>query len=541
MHSPNSVSAAFRTAILTNRSLTADMLDSDLTTLSDAKMADIDTAAERIASAIGAGETIALCSDYDADGWGCCVIFEEMMKLLEYDRYIVTANSRSDGYGISTDFVQRLLDKHPDVTLIVTADNGIQAFDAVAWLAEHNVDCVITDHHPARKDGAVPAGAVAVVDPQRPDDYSGLDSLCGTAVLYCVMLAVLKQFGVPADRASSMLDVVGVATVADVMPMTGINHTLVKMSMAQIASAARPQWAVLAPQLPRDGPTSRDIGFNIAPCINAVSRMTGDIMPAVEAFRSTDVDGVQRLLAMNKERKAVQNERLHDALTSSAQFANGRCLCVEVAACESGIIGLVAGNLCNRYYKPAVVFCLTDELEWQGSGRSVPGVDMNVMLSWVDAQYPGTILRYGGHTQAAGVTVAFTELQRFRAACCEYCNTLDEAVFARPAPMIDYTVTDAGAELPALYEVKRELEPYGNGFPEPQIACRVVPEKVFTICHGEHLMLCSGHTQILVWHGADLLGQHPLSDIAFVDVIGNVDNPNKITADAGQVKITFRQ
>mgnify|MGYP003303776760 CR=1 FL=1 len=314
-------------------------------------------AATRIADAVQNGEKIALYTDYDADGFGCGVVFTELMRQIPYNDFIVFYNKRHMGFGMNTKGIDIIMERQPDTKLIVTSDNGIVAFEAVEYAKSLGVDVVITDHHIPDESGKLP-DAIAVVDPHKDGETCKFQDLCGTGVIFKVMALVFYLLGISSKNLNDVIDIVAVATIADVVPLRGDNRILAKEGLKRMSQECRPQWKAFK-QLgsvyqPLVSFKSKDVGFFVGPCINACSRMSGDISEPMKAFLDTpemDVhEAITKLAKVNEVRKTIQRTRTAEAMAYVATCTD-RFVLVDMAVCEEGVVGLVAGNICNTISK----------------------------------------------------------------------------------------------------------------------------------------------------------------------------------------------
>ena len=531
----------FRDNVLANRSATAAEADITLKDLSAPfLMKDAEKAASVIREVMNENGKILLYSDYDCDGWGCCVIFDNAMKMLGYDNYVLHSNKRSQGYGMKTEVLEEILTNHPDIRLVVTADNGITCLTEAAFLKSQGIRLVVTDHHLPVSSGALPE-AEAVVDPHQNGETCPYREFCGTGVLFKVLWLLLKTSGKTARDLSTLLDVVALATVADVVAITGENRAIVKAGLVLINGKARPQWEEFIRLKPGNSKEIRssDLGFYIGPCINAVSRMSGDIQPAVRVFtdpQHCDIS-IEQMLSINQSRKDEQREMSQKAFDMLGGNPADHFICQRMAQCGEGVIGLVAGQIQTKYYRPTIVFTLVSWKSWKGSARSIPGVHMKNMLDDINAKHPGVITTYGGHEQAAGLTIPRTAFDEFRQAAEDYCTKLDESVFTEPV-VYDWELKNLN-ELPALLQEQLSLEPYGHCFPEPLIHFAFKPSAARTFKDDTHLELHSGPAKVLCWNIGDLLAGHEATDIAWVDCVCTLAGPFELYAAPEYLSITF--
>ena len=499
-------------AILYNRGVrtnkdVAECLHITLDNLIDPRLLkDGYAAANVIVDAIKNGEKIALYTDYDCDGWGAAVVGYEMLKNLGADMFIY-ANTRNMGYGMNRDGVDQIMKSHPDTKLILTADNGIVAFDAVDYANSLGLKVVITDHHQPDMSGRYP-NALANVNPHRPDEEYPYHELCGAGVLWKVLQICYYIMGIPAKRANELLDVVAVSTVADVVPITGENRIIVSEGLKMVTNNSRPQWRILKDVFSDynkiEVVDTRTVGFSFGPAINAISRMRGDIRLAIKAFVINNEDEIRKiaveLKTVNKERKAITEDQTNAAMGQAELQSDLPIVIINSEEFFDGVVGLVAGRIREAINKPTIVMTKEGNV-WKGSGRSIPGYHIKDALDEVQAA-TGLMVTYGGHSQACGVSVTDENMIDFRLAMQENADKIPAEAFIRKV-VVDYEA-DATEIDNGFFDKIKNLAPYGNSFEEPIIGIQnLVPTEVKTIgADNQHLVLKCGNFDVVSWYGA---------------------------------------
>ena len=535
-------------AILVNRGITIDMVDEtmniSLNDIVDPRlMKDATKAAKAINAAIDNGDPIVLYSDYDCDGWGAAVVGYNMLNTLGQKVNIYT-NTRNMGYGICRAGIDEIMAKWPETKVILTADNGIVAFDAIAYANSLGLTVIVTDHHQPSADGNIP-DAIAVVNPHQADDSYPYKELCGTAVLWKVLSICFIQKGIPFKRCLEYLDIVATATVADVVALTGENRVLVYHGLKMMSDNCRIQWKIFKEVFSDfnkiEAVDTRTIGFTFGPAINAVSRMTGDITPAIDAFmtdKESDIRAIaNRLKMVNKERKAITEDQTNGAMTEAMlQLDMGYSMCViNSEEFFDGVVGLVAGRIREAVNRPVIVLAKEGNL-WKGSGRSIPGYHIKDALDEVQAE-TGLMAAYGGHSQACGLSVTDENLIDFRMAMMEHADNIPEEAFVKEV-IVDYDAAEDEIDQQFVDKI-RNLEPYGNSFEEPMIGIRnFVPKEVkFIGSDGQHLVLKGEKFDVVSWYGAKVVeGGIPAS----FTVCGRLERDNfgiKLMVDPENIQI----
>jgi single-stranded-DNA-specific exonuclease len=451
-----------------NPSIRAAMPDPDT-------LAAMPEAAARLARAIMAGELVAVFGDYDVDGAASTALL---------CRYIQQAGGRAvpyipdriaEGYGPNPAALAGLAGQ--GASLIVCVDcgtSGAEALAAIVGLA----DVIVLDHHAV---DAMPPTALAVVNPSRPDDDSGLAHLCAAGVVLMACVAtnrVLRRAGHFATTAEpnlmAMLDLVALATVCDVVPLVGLNRAFVAQGVKVMQARARPGLAALADaaQL-KAPPDARTLGFVFGPRINAGGRV-GDAGMGARLLLEDDPLQARTLAEMldatNRQRREIEAGVLDAAVAEGdAQAAAGRAV-ILVAGTDwhAGVIGIVASRLRERLNRPAIAVALDASGEGKGSGRGVPGLDLGAAV--IAARQSGLLLRAGGHRMAAGFTVAPGGLAALHA-FLEERLAMAASLPAAEDLVVDGALSVDAAQLPLAEEVAR-MAPFGTANPEPIFVVR---------------------------------------------------------------------
>lgn len=372
-------------------------------------MKDVGRAVEIIKDAISNKRKIVVYGDYDCDGVSATVVALQCLRNLGLDVGYYINNRFVEGYGISKLGVDNLLKAHPDVDLILTVDNGIVAFEGVDYANSKGIDVLVTDHHLAKKE--LP-NAWAVVNPQRMDDQSLFKEICGAAVIYKLMMALYWELDEDLSFVTNMLDLVGMATVGDVMPLRSENRFFVNEALKMIGRDSRKQFEILK-EKKKVGVLNEEVfGFQFVPTINAVGRLHGCPTLAVDFFMTEDEDEMVRmadeLIAINDERKEIttQQEELSEEIL--LQKGLQKVIIVSSPDFHEGIVGLVAGRLKEKYSRPAIVFA-EENGRLKGSARSIEGFHIKNVFDDVSPWIDG----YGGHELAAGLSMQADNLEGF--------------------------------------------------------------------------------------------------------------------------------
>ncbi|TDH64276.1 single-stranded-DNA-specific exonuclease RecJ [Dankookia rubra] len=433
---------------------------------------DMDVAAVRLASAVREGETVAVFGDYDVDGACSGALMVRALRQLGCTVSHYVPHRLTEGYGPNANAIRTLCER--GATLIVCVDCGIAAHEALE-AARGLADVIVLDHHKA--EGAVPQ-VTAAVNPNRLDCNSGLRHLCAAAVAFmaCVALhRVLRREGVFRRRAEppllELLDLVALATVCDVMPLTGVNRALVAQGLKVMARRGHAGVAALLDVgLVRDQPTAHSLGFVLGPRINAAGRIDEPDLGLRLLLCDDPVEAramAERLDVVNRRRQEVEAEVLGAAFAEAeAQYNAGHAvLLVSGEGWHPGVVGIVAGRVKEKFNRPACVAGIAAGLA-KGSGRSVPGLDLGAAV--IAARQAGLLESGGGHAMAAGFSFRIgrqAELHGFLEERLARAGDLPGAADL----LVEGTVMVPAATSALAQQVER-LAPFGAGNEEPIFA-----------------------------------------------------------------------
>ena len=435
-------------------------------------LADMAAATERLARAARQRERVAIFGDYDVDGACASALLSEYLTGIGCETLIHIPDRVTEGYGPNPEAIRKL--RASGASLLVTVDCGAMSFEPFAEAARLGLDVVVFDHHQAPE--TLPP-ALAVVDPNRQDDLSGLGYLCATGVVFMALVDLnrrLRGAGFDLPDLKAKLDLVALATVADVVPLVGLNRAFVARGLDVMRRRERPGLAALFDVAGANGPpTPYHLGFLVGPRINAGGRI-GDAALGARLLTATDPAEADKIAAeldrLNRERQrieaAVLVEAEAQALAALGLEERGACVIVASEGWPPGVVGLVASRLKDRFGRPAFALSLHGA-EATGSARSIPGVDIGRLVQGLVAA--GHAVKGGGHAMAAGLTVAREKLGDVRAHL--------EAALSEPvaearrddALPIDAALA-AAAATPELLASVEAAGPYGAGNPEPVFA-----------------------------------------------------------------------
>ncbi|MEM9427038.1 MAG: single-stranded-DNA-specific exonuclease RecJ [Pseudomonadota bacterium] len=372
------------------------------------KLHDLEAAAARIVSAASGRERIAIFADYDVDGGSSAALLLDWLRQKGTNATLYVPDRIDEGYGPNPPAMRALAKAHD---LIVCVDCGTLSFEAVA--AANGADVVIIDHHLAEVE--LP-DALAIVNPNRQDESGDLAHLCAAAVVFLVLVDANRQCraaGETTPDLMAMLDLVALATVADVAPLVGLNRALVTQGLKVMTARARPGLAALADVAGLDAPPSAyHLGYVIGPRVNAGGRV-GRADLGARCLSATDPDEARamadKLDELNRDRREIEGKVRDAALTQAEERGlNGPLVWAAGEGWHPGVVGIVAARLKEATGRPAVVIGIEDG-EGKGSGRSIRGVDLGSAIQKVAAE--GLLIKGGGHKMAAGLTVAADRIE----------------------------------------------------------------------------------------------------------------------------------
>jgi single-stranded-DNA-specific exonuclease len=448
-----------------------------------ASLAGMDRVAERIADAIVRREPVAIFGDYDVDGACSSALMARFLMAHGTPSRIYIPDRIFEGYGPNIAALETLVKE--GAKLIVTVDCGTTSFETMAAAKRLATDILVIDHHQA--DETLPEVA-GLVNPNRQDDVSGQGHLCAAGVVFLVLVAVmrvLRQRGyyangaVPPDLLAD-LDLVALATVADVVPLTGLNRAYVRKGLAVMKSRENVGLRALfdAAGL-NQAPTTYHLGYILGPRINAGGRI-GDAALGARLLTTEDETEAQKIAVLldrlNKERKAIETQMLEEAFADAdRRLSETPDLPVVVVGSETwhkGVVGLVASRLVERFGRPSCVIAWEKQAgsgaqSGTGSLRSVAGVDIGAAVR--GAVSAGLLQKGGGHAMAAGLTIARERLGSVESYFARELADAASAARARVGLEVDGALVPSGVT-DALMDLIERAGPYGQGNAQPRFA-----------------------------------------------------------------------
>lgn len=457
--------------ILTNRGIdTPDKIDKflngNLNHLYNTKdMKDAEKGVNIIKEAILNKEHIVVYGDYDADGALACVIAVSALRNLGANVDYYTNNRFTQGYGMMRSGIDEILIRYPDTKLIITVDNGISAFDGVNYAKEKGLKVVVTDHH---EQGEVLPNADAVIDPKRKDETYPCSYLCGTGVIWKIMLLLYWEMNVDLQYLYDKLDIVAMATVGDIVPLLDENRIIVKEGIKKIKEENNPTFRILREVTEVTEINSHyTLGFVYVPMVNAVGRMKGTVDLAIEMFLSEDEDRIKEIVLYLKEindsRKELTSMQEEEGERLLAKKGVKEIIIIHSETFHEGIVGLVSGRLKETYNRPTIVLKEEDGI-LKGSARSIPGLHMKEALD----ECADLLLSYGGHELACGLSLESKNFEAFEDRLISIAKReLTEEDFIKKYHIDSVLrVSDFSID---IVDTLKALEPFGASFEKPII------------------------------------------------------------------------
>lgn len=428
-------------------------------------------AVDTIATVIRTGGGILVHGDYDVDGQCATVLLTRALRAAGARVTPFVPHRMRDGYDLGPAGIAAA--QAADARLILTCDCGITAVDAVDAARAAGLEVIVTDHH---LPGAILPRARAVIDPQQPGDTSGLTQLCGTGIAFKLVQALVPALGLPTNLPYHLLDLVALATVADVVPLTGENRILVRHGLRLLGES---RWPGLRALIRTSGLEGREIragqvGFILAPRLNAAGRV-GEATEGLQLLLTDDPGEAMtlatRLEVLNTQRQVLDQRILDEAMAlveTTCDPDQDAALVLAADGWHAGVVGIVASRIVERFGRPAFLIALEGEMG-KGSGRSISRFDLHAAL-----HHCGDLLdRFGGHQMAAGLTIRRDQLPAFRERFNAFARARLTPADLAPEQRIDL-VLDLGQASEELERLCRHLEPCGMGNPGPVFGARGV-------------------------------------------------------------------
>lgn len=430
---------------------------------------------------IRAGASIRIIGDYDIDGVNATHILVTGLRRVGAQVDTVIPDRLKDGYGINEHLIEQA--KGAGIDTIVTCDNGIAAAKEIAYAKELGMTVIVTDHHeiPYREAEdstrtTILPPADVIVNPKQADCPYPYKKLCGAAVAWRLVEVLYQEAGVPREEFLDLAQFAAVATIGDIMDLTGENRILVKYGLKQLADTTNPGYRALLAVNGLEGKklTAYHIGFVIGPCINASGRLD-TAKRALELLGASSKTEAEKLAgdlkALNDSRKDLTAKGTTEAirLIEETDLGQDKVLVVYLPDCHESLAGIIAGRIRERYFRPC--FVLTDGEEGvKGSGRSIPGYHMFEEMTKVAELFT----KFGGHPMAAGLSIPTENVELLRKRLNENCRLTDADLIPKLSYDAVLPIQYAGEQIIKELEL---LEPFGKENDKPLFAAANVRVK----------------------------------------------------------------
>lgn len=413
---------------------------------------DATKAAKKIADAIRDGKKITVVGDYDVDGISATAIMVDFFRQIPYPLDAIIPNRFSDGYGVSPNLLKRV-----EADLVITVDNGITAIEAAEICKERGIELIITDHHTPLE---ILPHAYAIVNPKLSTCSYPFEEICGAQVAWLLLGLLKKELNLSVDM-KQFLDILSIAIIADIMPLTDMNRTLVKEGLKVLMSSQRASSIIIRDFLNKKVITSEDIAFQIAPRINSAGRLE-DASIALEFLTAESINEAygqfEKLNSLNERRRGWEAETTKEAI--ALVESDDAVIVVAKEGWHEGVVGIVAARLVEHFSKPAIVLSIKGGVA-KGSARSIGSVNIYKLIK----ENGHLLTKFGGHKMAAGLGVDEQNIDGFRNAInksAEAINpddfiSLDKVVGILPRSEIDLELLD----------LLESFEPYGEANSRP--------------------------------------------------------------------------
>jgi single-stranded-DNA-specific exonuclease len=433
----------------------------------------VEAAAQLLTAHRAAGRVLVI-GDFDADGATSTALMVRSLRALKFAHVdFLVPNRFRFGYGLTPEIVALAATREP--SLIVTVDNGVSSVAGVEAARQLGIPVLVTDHH---LPGAVLPRAEVIVNPNLAEARFASPALAGVGVAFYVIAALAKSLGHEEFRAAELLDLVALGTVADVVPLDRNNRVLVAQGLRRIrAGRCVPGIRALLDAAARriEQITAADLGFAVAPRLNAAGRLT-DMSVGIACLLADQPAEAARLAAtldqLNEERREIEQRMQLEAIDIAAGVrfdddgGEALGLCLFDDSWHQGVVGLVAGRIKDRWNRPVIAFARAEDGSLRGSARSISGVNIRDALDSIATHNPGLIDKFGGHAMAAGMSMSAANLAPFRIAFAAEIAARTDRESLQGVIHSDGALTAAELSLDTA-RVLRGAGPWGQGFPEP--------------------------------------------------------------------------
>lgn len=444
---------------------------------------DVERAIDRLHLAIQRGERTCFYGDYDVDGMAATSLHFLFWRSAGAQVEVYIPHRQEEGYGLHEGAIRKLAGR--GVSLLLTADCGTTSYKEIELARSLGMDVIVTDHHQLQARVPEP---LAFINPYRPDSVYPFRGLCSGGLAYKVAEAYVQKYRPAGASVETYRDLVALSSIADLVPLTDENRTLVRDGLAQVAQGTRCGIRALTRDLGLNGTCSAGtIGFRVAPRLNAAGRLAhaelGVRLLTTESEPAA-LQLAQELENLNRHRREIEEEMTREAIAQVDAGDPQPAIVVSAKGWHIGVIGIVAARLVERYYRPAVVVTFDAQGIGKGSVRGVAGFDVCRALQ----QCEPDLVAFGGHPMAAGLTVRKEAFAGFRHRFGKAVKGLLNPGLQVPTLDVDAEVALADVQFHLVRELER-LQPFGTGNPEPAFFSRGISVLEKRVVGGNHLKL----------------------------------------------------
>lgn len=431
-------------------------------------MPEMHAAVERIFSALDRGQSICIFGDYDVDGVTSISVMRSILRAYGCEPKFFVPQRSAEGYGLSMAALERCMRECGVPDMLIAVDCGTGSIDEIAGLTGQGIDVIVLDHHEPGPRGR--PDCVALVNPKCGQEFQ---YLCAAGVCFKVAHAMLKVRPLAGYDLKNLLDMVSVATIADIVPMVGENRLIVRHGLKRLPQTANLGLRALQKAVGMNGTaTSMDVGFRIGPRLNAAGRMDQPEM-ALATLMCEDPHEAEDLAQMlddfNRERQTMEEKTRREALEMMREFENDPVIVLGSRDWHPGVVGIVASRLMRQYHRPTFIVSIDEKGVGKGSGRSISGVSLVAAID----EARDLLLAGGGHEMAAGISIAEERMPAFRKKFAEHVLSTTTPEQRSPRIYLDAELSFDWLSLDFLksYEL---LQPFGSGNPQPVFFARDV-------------------------------------------------------------------
>ena len=444
---------------------------------------DMERAIDRLHQAIRQGERICFYGDYDVDGISAVSLHLLFWRSVGARAESYIPHRQDEGYGLHESAIRTLAGN--GVSLLLTADCGTTSHREIAVARDVGLDVIVTDHHQLQ--GHMPE-ALALINPYRPDSTYPFQGLCSGGLAYKVVEAYAQKYGAAGAPVETFRDLVALSSIADLVPLRDENRVLVRDGLAQVSQETRCGLRVLTQSLGLTGACSAStVGFQIAPRLNAAGRLAhADLGVQLLTTDSEHTAGrlVRKLDELNRRRRQLEQDTTRKAMRQVEAGELSPAIVVGDEGWHSGVIGIVAARLVDRYHRPSVVVAFDRQGLGKGSVRSVPGFDMCHALEHCQQD----LVAFGGHAMAAGFTVRRESFSDFTRHLCAHVGEGMDGTATVSRLDVDAAIALSDVQWSLLRELD-QLQPFGMGNPEPTFLGQGLSVLEHRVVGGDHLKL----------------------------------------------------